>query len=409
MGLEINRAFSVGALQPNNRVDRNRYNIGFGTGLNADTFQSTSVKSLATEQYIRKAVNSNPKIRAIVKDFNPDLNLNIEELNDVEFSDDFYFDTGEVDQEHQWVISEARQIRRICREYSEYLYANYVRDQYFEYLKEKYGDMFDIYYSNGLISDWMPPVPIFVNSSMEDIESVLNGVLEINDFDDDALIEYIGKYTDQDVIDNMKVIGGVETRRNVILHAGDSNSDFGGVRTVGGVNSKIGSVNVNDLDELQTMFRGWYQEEKEELEEVNKNQFFKDTPSAIIEEYYSRDALDSEGEFEDALNKGYFDADDDDYNPNEMIIDSSSKIPMTRAEQRKRKFIRTLEKQGWNPVQLMKQMNVGSSYEIRLLEEKNRRKKLSKKKAKELMSEMMGEDISSFSTLEELNEALYDD
>ena len=329
--------------------------------------------------------------------------------NDVEFYDDFYFDTGEVDQEHQWVISEARQIRRICREYSEYLYANYVRDQYFEYLKEKYGDMFDIYYSNGLISDWMPPVPIFVNSSMEDIESVLNGVLEINDFDDDALIEYIGKYTDQDVIDNMKVIGGVETRRNVILHAGDSNSDFGGVRTVGGVNSKIGSVNVNDLDELQTMFRGWYQEEKEELEEVNKNQFFKDTPSAIIEEYYSRDALDSEGEFEDALNKGYFDADDDDYNPNEMIIDSSSKIPMTRAEQRKRKFIRTLEKQGWNPVQLMKQMNVGSSYEIRLLEEKNRRKKLSKKKAKELMSEMMGEDISNFSTLEELNEALYDD
>ena len=329
--------------------------------------------------------------------------------NDVEFYDDFYFDTGEVDQEHQWVISEARQIRRICREYSEYLYANYVRDQYFEYLKEKYGDMFDIYYSNGLISDWMPPVPIFVNSSMEDIESVLNGVLEINDFDDDALIEYIGKYTDQDVIDNMKVIGGVETRRNVILHAGDSNSDFGGVRTVGGVNSKIGSVNVNDLDELQTMFRGWYQEEKEELEEINKNQFFKDTPSAIIEEYYSRDALDSEGEFEDALNKGYFDADDDDYNPNEMIIDSSSKIPMTRAEQRKRKFIRTLEKQGWNPVQLMKQMNVGSSYEIRLLEEKNRRKKLSKKKAKELMSEMMGEDISSFSTLEELNEALYDD
>lgn len=329
--------------------------------------------------------------------------------NDVEFYDDFYFDTGEVDQEHQWVISEARQIRRICREYSEYLYANYVRDQYFEYLKEKYGDMFDIYYSNGLISDWMPPVPIFVNSSMEDIESVLNGVLEINDFDDDALIEYIGKYTDQDVIDNMKVIGGVETRRNVILHAGDSNSDFGGVRTVGGVNSKIGSVNVNDLDELQTMFRGWYQEEKEELEEVNKNQFFKDTPSVIIEEYYSRDALDSEGEFEDALNKGYFDADDDDYNPNEMIIDSSSKIPMTRAEQRKRKFIRTLEKQGWNPVQLMKQMNVGSSYEIRLLEEKNRRKKLSKKKAKELMSEMMGEDISSFSTLEELNEALYDD
>ena len=49
MGLEINRAFSVGALQPNTRVDRNRYNSYFGTGLNADTFQSTSVKYYATE------------------------------------------------------------------------------------------------------------------------------------------------------------------------------------------------------------------------------------------------------------------------------------------------------------------------------------------------------------------------
>ena len=84
MGLEINRAISVGALQPNTRVNQNRYNIGFGTGLAADTFQSTSVKALATEQYIRKAVDSNPKIKSIVKDFNPNLNLNIEELNDLQ-------------------------------------------------------------------------------------------------------------------------------------------------------------------------------------------------------------------------------------------------------------------------------------------------------------------------------------
>ncbi len=84
MGLEINRAISVGALQPNTRVNQNRYNVGLGTGLAADTFQSTSVKALATEQYIRKAVASNPKIKSIVKDFNPNLNLNIEELNDLQ-------------------------------------------------------------------------------------------------------------------------------------------------------------------------------------------------------------------------------------------------------------------------------------------------------------------------------------
>lgn len=84
MGLEINRAISVGALQPNTRVNQNRYNMVFGTSLTADTFQSSSVKSLATEYYIQKAVNSNPKIRAIVKDFNPKLNLNIDELNELQ-------------------------------------------------------------------------------------------------------------------------------------------------------------------------------------------------------------------------------------------------------------------------------------------------------------------------------------
>lgn len=329
--------------------------------------------------------------------------------NNVDFYDEFYFNDGEVDKEHEWVISEARQIRRICRDYSEYLYSCYVRDQYFEYLKEKYGDMFDIYWSNGLIKDWVPPVPIFVNSSNEDIESVLNGILEINDFDDEALIEYMEKYTDQDVIDNMGIRCEVETRRNVLMHMGEAR-DTCGIRTIGGTNSKIGSVSVNDLDELQTMFRGWYQEEHETDEEDTRTKFFKDTPSAIIEDYYSDDPLDSNGEFEEALEKGYFEAsDDDEYNPNEMVIDSTSRIPMTRAEQRKRKFIRILEKGGWNPVQLMKNMNVGSSYEIRMLEEKARNHKLSKKKARSLMSDIMGEDISSFSTIDELNNSLFDD
>ena len=76
MGLEINRAFSVGALQPNTRVDRNRHNAYFGTKLNADTFQSTSVKYYVTEPSIRKAIGANPKIHAIVKDFNPEDYIN---------------------------------------------------------------------------------------------------------------------------------------------------------------------------------------------------------------------------------------------------------------------------------------------------------------------------------------------
>ncbi len=83
MGLEIARALGVGAIQPNIYVNRNRYNTGFGQNANVDTFERTSIDRYTTETAIKKMINTNPQIKKIVKNFNPEMQLNILELNNL--------------------------------------------------------------------------------------------------------------------------------------------------------------------------------------------------------------------------------------------------------------------------------------------------------------------------------------
>ena len=80
MGLEIQKTLSVGAIQPNIYVNRNNLPLYFGTSSNGDTFEKTSVKSFTTEAAINKMLLDNPEIKKITRDFNPELKLNIEEL-----------------------------------------------------------------------------------------------------------------------------------------------------------------------------------------------------------------------------------------------------------------------------------------------------------------------------------------
>lgn len=84
MGFEIKNPFSVGGLYPNISIDRNRRNVtNFGNTINADTFESTSLKGFTTEAAIQKMIANNPKIKQITKDFNPNLELNMQELNEL--------------------------------------------------------------------------------------------------------------------------------------------------------------------------------------------------------------------------------------------------------------------------------------------------------------------------------------
>lgn len=80
MGLEISKALGVGAIQPNIYINRNRFNASFSGDLYSDKFESYSPERYTSEPAIRKMINANPKIKNLVKDFNPEMKLNMEEL-----------------------------------------------------------------------------------------------------------------------------------------------------------------------------------------------------------------------------------------------------------------------------------------------------------------------------------------
>lgn len=84
MGLEINNSLYVGRLNSNIYPNLNRY-ISFGQNP-VDTFENTSLDRFTTENAIRKMISNNLKIKNIVKDFNPEMNLNMEELRELQLN-----------------------------------------------------------------------------------------------------------------------------------------------------------------------------------------------------------------------------------------------------------------------------------------------------------------------------------
>ena len=81
MVFEISRPLSVSGITPNIFIPRNRY-VSFGQQ-SADTFENTSLDRFTTEAAIRKMIDNNSKVKNIIKSFNPNMSLNMEELSEL--------------------------------------------------------------------------------------------------------------------------------------------------------------------------------------------------------------------------------------------------------------------------------------------------------------------------------------
>ena len=69
-----------------------------------------------------------------------------------------------------------------------------------------------------------------------------------------------------------------------------------------------------------------------------------------------------------------------------------------------------MDEYGWDSVKLMRRMSVGSEYELRVLDQKKKRNKIAKKKAKSMMDTMMGTDIpQEINTIDELERLMFKD
>lgn len=80
MELEINKLLCVGGISQNIHT-RNLNRISFGNTLYTDTVELTSTARLTSETAIKNMIDN--KVKSIVKDFNPELTLNMKELKEL--------------------------------------------------------------------------------------------------------------------------------------------------------------------------------------------------------------------------------------------------------------------------------------------------------------------------------------
>lgn len=330
--------------------------------------------------------------------------------SDIAFYEKYYADTNEDDDDE--LYQEARNIRRVYKDYLKFMYATHIRDMYMDKLYEKYGgiDRFATMNTIGAIKEWIPPIPT-LSRRCEDYDLYLRGdmPLMIGTMDDDYILSRVDEYVKDMDIEGMRVVAKVLTNR-----LERSNMELQTVETTKirkSSNNTISGVSANDLHELQQLFSSWYHPDENTKESVNhpkQKEFFCDSPEKIEEAYYNQTPVNVYGEFDKITEAGYCE-DVPDHDPDDMVVDPKTNTPMTYAEYKRRNFIKEISEMGWDSLKLMRRMGVGSSYELRMLEQKKRGSKKRKKKAMSLMAEVAGEDLSSISTLEQLNNVLFDD
>lgn len=79
MGIGINKPLGVSGINSNFGISP--FRVGFGN--NSDTFESTSPARFTTEEHIKKALMTNPKIKVILKEMNAPIKLNLTELKEL--------------------------------------------------------------------------------------------------------------------------------------------------------------------------------------------------------------------------------------------------------------------------------------------------------------------------------------
>ena len=329
--------------------------------------------------------------------------------SDISFYEKYYTDTNNDDDNE--LYQEARNIRRVYKDYLKFMYATHIRDMYMDSLYEKYGgiDRFATMNSIGAVKEWIPPIPT-LSRRCEDYELYLRGdmPLMIGTMDEEYILSRIDAYVQDMDVEGMRVVAKVLTNRidrsNMELQTVDTNK----IRK--STNNTISGVSITDLQELQQLFSSWYHpdEQQKSVNHPEKKDFFCDSPDKIEEAYYNQTPVNVNGEFDKITEAGYCE-DIPDHDPDDMVVDPKTNTPMTYAEYKRRKFIQEISEMGWDSLKLMRRMGVGSSYELRMLEQKKRGGKKRKKKAMSLMAEVAGQDISAISTLDQLNNVLFDD
>lgn len=295
--------------------------------------------------------------------------------SDMSFYDKFYMD-GEDENE---IVTEVHRMRRIYKDFRSYYQANMLREAYMKWLlDEKFnGDenMFMIMVNSSNPEYYIPPIPIYsVKSSNERPFDVLSMFRleslweEPSEEDIQAVFDYMAK--DVEDVDLGKnpgdgIYSDVETNLSVI----ECCEDLVAVEE----ERSNGRVVKNAAQEVRDIINSWYHDDNDGSNDL-ADRLFSKTPNVIREKYFKHAfGLTTSDEVHRLALDPFYDGESH-VNWNELVYDDVSGRPMSRLEMSKRHLIRDLGKCGWNELDLMGMLNVGTQYERRQLARKEQKR-----------------------------------
>jgi hypothetical protein len=289
----------------------------------------------------------------------------------LEFYDEYYNDESASEE-----LKAAKQIRRIYKIYPDYINAINVRNRYIDMLVDKYGgeEEFNKKLSLGLVRDWIPKMPI-LSKSCPEYELYLSGIVPLGESETlpEGTVEDVMKSFSND-LENIPLeesydietsLGNIEDYNEMLEEAYGS---YGIKR------NKSSSVTVSDLDNLNKIFKSWYNSDDDKSDKPNRA-YFKNAPENIRERFLNYRPFD-----EPDLMVRIADGEDISSEPeedlNRMVHDDKTGKNMTRKELQQREHIRAVANaMGFSESRLLNYYNVGSR-----LDRKTKRPKVSKKR-----------------------------
>ena len=283
----------------------------------------------------------------------------------VEFYDEYYNDTEMSDE-----LKAARQIRRVYKIYADYLKAVEVRNNYIDWLIDKYGgeDEFQRKMSLGMVRDWIPKMPV-LSKRCPEYEMYLSGMIPTKS---ETLPEGAINHFMESMEEDMKDIG-IEQTFSIETNIGSVNRYDDYMDTMyseyGISNKRSNTVTISDLDNLNKIFASWYKPETGKVE----TELFRNAPENIRKRFEEACSYNEPGLLTKLNNGG--EIEDPELDMKEMVHDSVTGRTMTREELMKRQSTRLFADLGWSESRLLNYANVGSK-----LERMSRKKKANKKR-----------------------------
>lgn len=268
---------------------------------------------------------------------------------------DSYYNRTDLPEE----LKAVKRLRRIYRSYRDFLRAISIRDQYIDYLVNKYGgeSEFARKMDMGMVRDWIPVVPK-LSKKCPDYNLYLSGMMPM---DEQELSEDEIKQVQEEltkVADNLDI----ELRYDVETSIGDIKAYAKMVeeadRQFTGGRSNVSTVSSGDLTSLQNIFKSWY---KPDNESNHSKELFYNAPENIRKRFLVEKEYNAPGLLTRIMNGEYVKEPERD--PNEMVFDQELGRAIPYKEWLIREDARLFERAGWSKAKLLNYRNVGSKLE----------------------------------------------